>query len=75
MSRDSTPGTFEECADELNDFINTLERYPHTLLAFALRAHLSGLLQALLIHGRCTREEVTTFLQEMEHETLHPERQ
>ena len=75
MSRDSTPGTFEECADELNDFINTLERYPHTQLAFALRAHLSGLLQALLINGQCTREEVTTFLQEMEHETLHPDSQ
>jgi len=73
MSRDSTPGTFEECADELNDFINTLERYPHTLLAFALRAHLAGLLQALLAHGRCTREEVTTFLREMEHQTLHSE--
>jgi hypothetical protein len=75
MARDSTPGTFEECADELNDFINTLERYPHTLLAFALRAHLSGLLQALLVHGRCTREEVTTFLQEMQRETLHPDSQ
>ena len=73
MSTDSTPGTFEECADELNDFVNTLERYPHTLLAFALRAHLAGLLRALLAHGRCTHEEITTFLQEMEHETLHPE--
>jgi hypothetical protein len=73
MSRVSTPGTFEECADELNDFINTLERYPHTLLAFALRAHLSGLLQALLVYGLWTREEVTTFLEDMEHETLHPD--
>jgi hypothetical protein len=70
MARDSTPGTFEECADELNDFLNTLERYPHAVLAFALRAHLSGLLQALLLQGGCTREEVTTFLQEMEQETL-----
>ena len=70
MARVSTPGTFEECADELNDFINTLERYPHAVLAFALRAHLAGLLQALLLRGECTREEVTTFLQEMEQETL-----
>jgi hypothetical protein len=73
MSRVSTPGTFEECADELNDFINTLERYPHTLLAFALRAHLSGLLQALLVYGLWTREEVETFLEDMEHEALHPD--
>lgn len=73
MSKDSSPGTFEECADELNDFINTLERYPHTLLAFALRAHLSGLLQALCAHGRWTREEVTAFLDDMEQEILHPD--
>ena len=71
MSKDSSLGTFEECADELNDFINTLERYPHTLLAFALRAHLSGLLQALLAHGRWTPEEVTAFLADMEQEILH----
>jgi hypothetical protein len=73
MSTVSTPGTFEECADELNDFINTLEHYPHTLLAFALRAHLSGLLQALLIHGRWTRQEAATFMEEMEHDILHPD--
>ena len=71
MSKVSSPGTFEECADELNDFINTLERYPHTLLAFALRAHLSGLLQALHVHGRWTREEVASFLDDMEQEILH----
>jgi len=47
----ATPGTFEECADEPNDFINTLDRYPHTVLAFVLRARLAGLLQALLFHG------------------------
>jgi hypothetical protein len=75
MSRDSTPGPFEQCADELNDFINTLERYPHTLLALALRAHLVGLLQALLLAGECTYEEVTAFLQEMQHETLHADGQ
>ncbi len=73
MARDSTPGTFEECADELNDFINTLERYPHTLLAFALRVQLSALLQILLVHDLWTRAEAATFLQDMEHETLHPD--
>jgi len=73
MPRISTPGTFEECADELNDFINTLERYPYTVLAFSLRAHLAGLLQALLINGLWTRNEVATFLADMEHETLNPD--
>jgi hypothetical protein len=65
-----TTGTFEECADELNDFINTLERYPHTVLAFVLRAHLAGLLQALLINDLWTREEVARFMEEMEHDAL-----
>jgi len=66
----STPGTFEECADELNDFINTLDRYPHTVLAFVLRAHLAGLLQALLINNLWTREELITFMDDMKREVL-----
>jgi hypothetical protein len=70
MPRAQTTGTFEECADELNDFINTLERYPHTVLAFVLRAHLAGLLQALLINGLWTRDEVATFMEDMEHDAL-----
>ena len=73
MPMTATPGTFEECADELNDFINTLDRYPHTVLAFVLRAHLSGLLQALLFHGLWTREDIATFLEDMERETLDPD--
>jgi hypothetical protein len=66
----TTPGSFEECADELNDFINTLDRYPHTVLAFVLRAHLAGLLQALLFHGLWTREDIVTYLEELQREVL-----
>jgi hypothetical protein len=73
MSRAETSGTFEECADELNDFIDTLGRYPHEVLAYSLRAHLSGLLQALLLHGRWTPEQIAAFVQELEHEALHPQ--
>jgi len=69
----STPGTFEECADELNDFINTLDRYPHTVLAFVLRAHLAGLLQALSINDLWTREELITFMDDMKREALNPD--
>jgi hypothetical protein len=72
MTSISSTGTFEECADELNDFVATLQRYPHTMLAFALRAHLCGLLQALQAHGQWSREEVAIFLEELEHETLQP---
>ena len=72
MASISTTGTFEECADELNDFVATLHRYPHTVLAFALRAHLCGLLQALHAHGHWSEAEVATFLEELEQETLQP---
>ena len=70
MPKTQTAGTFEECADELNDFINTLERYPLTVLAFVLRAHLAGLLQALLMSELWTRDEIATFMGDMEHEVL-----
>ncbi len=70
MAKISTAGTFEECADELNDFVATLQRYPHTVVAFALRTHLSALLQVLVANGRWTHEEVTIFLQELGDETI-----
>jgi hypothetical protein len=47
-----------------------LHRYQHTVLAFALRAHLCGLLQALQAHGQCSSAEVATFLEELQHEAL-----
>jgi hypothetical protein len=70
MSGISIGATFEECADKLNDFVMTLEEYSHTVLAHALRAHLSGLLQALVAHGQWTATEVETFLDDLRHETL-----
>ena len=72
MSRISTPGTFEECADELNDFIATLERCPPNVLAFVLRAHLAALLQALLLYGLWTPDEVSNFLLETQQDVLQP---
>lgn len=63
-------GTVEECLDELNDFIATLERYSPTILAVALRVHLEGLLHALLEGKLCTREEVRDFVRELERDAL-----
>jgi len=65
MSDTDTTATFDECADELNDFIATLQKYPATVLASALRAHLCELLRALRIHGHWSAAEVATFLEEM----------
>lgn len=73
MTMIATPGTFEECADELHDFIITLERYPYTVLAFVLRAHLAGLLQALLMNELWTREDLATFMEDMKREALDPD--
>ena len=70
MSGSSIAGTLEECADEVNDFVATLGRYPDMVLALVLRAHLSGLLQALLIHNQCSAAEVGSFLEELTRETL-----
>jgi len=68
MSDVSELGTFEECADELNDFVGTLQRYPHTVLVFALRAHLCGLLQALRSRGQWSGAEAAVFVEELARE-------
>src|SRR3984893_13754515 len=75
MASISTTGTFEECVDELNDFVATLQQVPHTVLAFALRAHLCGLLQALRAHGQWSDEEVREVLRELENEAWSPAQQ
>jgi hypothetical protein len=73
MPINSTTGSFDECADELNDFMNTLQRYPPTVLAFVLRAHLAALLQALLLYGAWKPEEVASFLADTQRDVLQPE--
>jgi hypothetical protein len=65
MPGNSAIGTFEECADELGDFVTTLHRYPPAVLVFALRAHLCGLLHALQAQGEWTGEEATGFVEDM----------
>ena len=65
MTDDSTARTFEECADELNDFLITLERYPQTMVAYALRAHLCGLLLALRAQGEWSEANLVEFVDEM----------
>ena len=63
-------GAVEQCLDELNEFIEGLQRYPPTTLAVALRVHLETLLQALLEAKICSREEVRDFVRELEREAL-----
>ena len=63
-------GTLEECLDEINDFVLTLDRYPPRMIAVAMRAHLEILLRALLECDMCTRQELKTFVREIEQEVL-----
>ncbi|MGH8211394.1 MAG: hypothetical protein ACREU6_17710 [Steroidobacteraceae bacterium] len=66
-------GTIEECLDELNDFCATLEHYPLTTLAVAMRVHLGSLLRALLERDLCTPEQLREFTRELEGEVLEKE--
>ena len=70
--RDSTvdEGTLEECLDEMNDFVQTLTRYPPRMIAMAIRAHLEILLRAILECDLCTRDDVRAFVRELEQEVL-----
>jgi len=66
----SDEASLEQCIDDIDQFVDTLDRYPEPVLAFALRAHLSALLRVLVDSHTCTREEVRQFLVELERETL-----
>jgi len=61
-------GMLEECVDEIDEFITTLQRYPEAVLAFALRIHLGTLLRALQERELCTPAETATFLDALKSE-------
>ena len=63
-------GTLEECLDEINDFVATLERHSPEVVAVAMRVHLESLLGALRERGLCTRQEIREFVKDLEREAL-----
>jgi hypothetical protein len=63
-------GEIEQCVDEIDEYIERLDRYPPPVLAFALRAHLAGLLRAMVDSHVCSREQVRQFVLELEQEAL-----
>ncbi|HEY6451671.1 MAG TPA: hypothetical protein VIX87_03650 [Steroidobacteraceae bacterium] len=67
---DSSDGTIEQCIDDIDGFVEQLDRFPLPVLAFALRSHLGGLLRAMVESHVCTREHVRQFVLELEHEAL-----
>jgi hypothetical protein len=69
-SNQGADGTIEECVDVIDEFIAGLDRYPPSVLAFALRAHLAGLLRAMVEERVCTREHARQFVLDLEREAL-----
>ena len=59
-------GAMEECLDEINEFVATLERYPRTTVAVAMSVHLQTVLCALVEYDLCTAEQVSVFVRELE---------
>jgi hypothetical protein len=60
----------EECVDQIDDFIETLDRYPDAVIAMALRIHLGALLRAMVDEQVCGRAEVREFVAAIEQEAL-----
>jgi hypothetical protein len=56
--------------DEIDDFIETLDRYPESVIAMALRIHLGALLRAMVDEQLCGRAEVREFVAALEQEAL-----
>ena len=63
-------GTLEECLDEINDFVQTLTRYPPRMIALGMRAHLEILLRAMLEFDLCRRDDIKEFARELERGVL-----
>ncbi|HEY6923604.1 MAG TPA: hypothetical protein VI653_09055 [Steroidobacteraceae bacterium] len=59
-------GAIEECLDEINDFVATLDRYPPTAVAVAMSVHLQTMLSALVECDLCTPQQVKDFVRELE---------
>lgn len=57
--------TMEECIQELDELLMSLDRYSPTAVAAAIGTYLEGLLSALLDEGQCSAEDVRELLQEI----------
>lgn len=56
----------EECIEELEDFLMSLDRYPPAAVAVAMATCLEGLLGALVDEHRCTAGQARELLHEIE---------
>lgn len=56
----------EECIEELDELMMSLDRYPPATVAVALGTYFEGLLGALLDEHQCTADEIRELLREIE---------
>jgi len=63
----ATAAVLEQCID---DFIETLDHHPGSVIAMALRIHLAALLRAMLDDQICSRDEIREFLAALEQEAI-----
>jgi len=66
----SDTNTIEECVEDIDDFVGTLERYPPSVVAVSLRTHLAGLLRILRERGDWSDSQMHDFMQELSSEVL-----
>jgi hypothetical protein len=62
----------EECINELEELVMSLDRYPPAAIVVAMGTCLEGLLGALLDERQCTPDEVREILREIESGVLQP---
>ena len=66
----ATASQLEQCVDDFDEFIETLERYPGSVIAMALRIHLAALLRAMIDDQQCRLDEAREFIHALEHEAM-----
>jgi hypothetical protein len=66
----ATAAVLEQCIDDIDDFVSTLERFPASVIALALRIHLGALLRSMLDEQLCSLEEVRQFVLALEQESV-----
>lgn len=67
LTKESDDDTLvEECIEELDELVMSLDRYPPAAVAIALGACLQGLLGALLDERQCTTDDIRGLLREIE---------
>jgi hypothetical protein len=67
---DDPQSAMEECLEDIDEFIDTLQRYSDPVIAMSLRIHLAALLRAMVQSRLCTREDVREFVVALEQEAL-----